>query len=97
MALLDKFFGLAVGGWDGDWVVISSKIMPLRGPTCKISSRVEIPKLDQFFDLAVVVGGWLVGWGGGHQVENNATSWSNLQDCKISSRVEIPKLDRVWQ
>ena len=62
MALLDKFFGLAVGGWDGDWVVISSKIMPLRGPTCKISSRVEIPKLDQFFDLAVVVGGWLVGW-----------------------------------
>ena len=39
-------------------------------------------------DLAVV-GGWV----GGNQVENNATSWSNLQDCKISSRVEIPKLD----
>ena len=37
------------------------------------------------------------GWVGGNQVENNATSWSNLQDCKISSRVEIPKLDRVWQ
>ena len=30
---------------------------------------------------------------GGKQVENHATSWSNLQDCKISSRVEIPKLD----
>ena len=35
------------------------------------------------------MGGWL----GGNQVENHATSWSNLQDCKISSRVEIPKLD----
>ena len=34
---------------------------------------------------------------GGKQVENHATSWSNLQDCKISSRAEIPKLDRVWQ
>ena len=33
----------------------------------------------------------------GYQSENNATSWSNLQDCKISSRAEIPKLDRVWQ
>ena len=30
---------------------------------------------------------------GGNQVENNATSWSNLPDCKISSWVEIPKLD----
>ena len=35
----------------------------------------------------------MVGWVGGKQVENHATSWSNLQDCKISSRVEIPKLD----
>ena len=34
---------------------------------------------------------------GGTQLENNATSWSNLQDCKISSIAEIPKLDRVWQ
>ena len=33
------------------------------------------------------------GWVGGNQVENHATSWSNLQYCKISSRVEIPKLD----
>ena len=27
-------------------MVIRSKIMPLCGPTCKISSQVEIPKLD---------------------------------------------------
>ena len=45
------------------------------------------------FDLAV--GGWWVvgGWVGGNQYENNATSWSNLQDCKISSKAEILKLD----
>ena len=47
--------------------------------------------LDKIFDLAV--GGWVVGWVGGNQVKNHATSWSNLQDCNISSRVEIPKLD----
>ena len=35
------------------------------------------------------MGGWL----GGNQVENHATSWSNLQDCKISIKAEIPKLD----
>ena len=34
---------------------------------------------------------------GGNQVDNHATSWSNLQARKISSRAEIPKLDRVWQ
>ena len=42
-------------------------------------------------------GGWVVGCAayvsGGNQYENNATSWSNLQDCKISSKAEIPKLD----
>ena len=44
-----------------------------------------LSSLDKIFDLAV-------GWVGGNQVENHATSLS-LQDCKISSRVEITKLD----
>ena len=39
------------------------------------------------------MGGWVGGWVGGNQVENHATSWSNLQDFKISSLVEIPELD----
>ena len=39
------------------------------------------------------MGGCVGGWVCGNQVENNAISWSNLQDCKISSWVEIPKLD----
>ena len=30
---------------------------------------------------------------GGPQLENNSTSWSNLQDYKISSNAEIPKLN----
>ena len=30
---------------------------------------------------------------GGNQYENNATSWSNLQDCKISSKAKNSKLD----
>ena len=41
--------GWWVGGWVGGWWVGGCRyiIMPLRGPTCKISSRAENPKLDR--------------------------------------------------
>ena len=80
-----------LGGWLGGNQVENHATLWSNLQDCKISSRVEIPKLDpspdKFFDLAV--GGWL----GGNQVENHATKWFSLQGCKISRRVEIPKLD----
>ena len=42
-----------MSAWVGGWVVIRWKIMLLRDPTCKISSRVEIPMLDP--DVALLI------------------------------------------
>ena len=50
LATLDKIFDLAVGGWVGGWVggnqVENHATLCFNLQDCKISSRVEIPKLD---------------------------------------------------
>ena len=68
----------------------------LRTPSRHISAHLRM-FLDTPPIIVIQFRSSCVGWVGGTQSGNNATSWSNLHDCKISSTAEIPNLNWVWQ